>query len=179
MTPALAFAMEIQVAQISEDEGLDVHHLYPEGKPVLGDDARLVGQTEVDLQAIRAAEKVRLVGSLAANVAFECDRCLAPLAAKVEQSFDLLYLPPLGAGEEHELHDDDLSIAFYQGQAIDLDDLVREQIELALPMARLCGEACRGLCEHCGANLNEGQCACAAKAIDPRWAALKDLTTKH
>ena len=170
--------MEIQVAQISEDEGLEIHHLYPEGEPALGEDARLVGPTEVDLQATRAAEKVRLVGSLAATVAFECDRCLAPLSAKVEQSFDLLYLPPLGVGEEHELHDDDLAIAFYQGQAIDLDDLVREQVELTLPMARLCGEACRGLCAECGANLNEGQCACAAEAIDPRWAALKDLT-KH
>jgi DUF177 domain-containing protein len=171
--------MEIQVAQISEDEGLEVHHLYPEGEPVLGEDTRLVGQTGVDLQATRAAEKVRLVGSLQATVAFECDRCLAPLSAKVEQSFDLLYLPPLGAGEEHELHDDDLSTAFYQGQAIDIDDLVREQVELALPMARVCSETCRGLCEQCGANLNEGQCACAAERTDPRWAALKDFTTKH
>jgi uncharacterized protein len=178
MALALAFAMEIQVAQISEDEGLEIRHLYPEGEPALGEDARLVGPTEVDLQATRAAEKVRLVGSLTATVAFECDRCLAPLSAKVEQSFDLLYLPPLGVGEEHELDDDDLAVSFYQGQAIDLDDLVREQVELTLPMARLCGEACRGLCAECGANLNEGQCACAAEAIDPRWAALKDLT-KH
>src|SRR5947199_9767087 len=179
MALALAFAMEIQVAQISEDEGLEIRHLYPEGKPALGEDARLVGPTEVDLQATRAAEKVRLVGSLAATVAFECDRCLAPLSAKVEQSFDLLYLPPLGVGEEHELHDDDLSIAFYQGQTIDVDDLVREQVELTLPMARLCSEACRGLCPQCGANLNQGECACAIEQIDPRWAALKDFKTNH
>ena len=171
--------MEIQVAQISEDEGLDVHHLYPEGEPALGEDARLVGPTELDLQATRAAEKVQLVGSLRATVGFECDRCLKPLSAKVEQSFDLLYLPPLGAGDEHELHDDDLAIAFYQGQAIDVDDLVREQVELLLPMARLCSEACRGLCPHCGANLNESACACATEPTDPRWAALKDFTTKH
>ncbi|HKP13313.1 MAG TPA: DUF177 domain-containing protein [Blastocatellia bacterium] len=173
----LASAMEIQVAQISEDEGLDVRHLYPEGEPALGEDARLVGQTEVDLQATRAAEKVRLVGRLSATVGFECDRCLTPLSAEVEPSFDLLYLPPLGAGDEHELHDDDLSIAFYQGGAIDIDDLVREQVELSLPMTRLCGEACRGLCEQCGANLNQGECDCAGQT-DPRWAALKDLT-KH
>jgi len=170
--------MEIQVAQISEDDGLNAHHLYPEGEPTLDEDARLLGQTELDLQATRAAEKVRLVGHLDATVGFECGRCLTPLTTKVEQSFDLLYLPPLGAGDEHELHDDDLSIAFYQGDAIDIDDLVREQFELALPMTRLCSEACRGLCEQCGANLNQGDCACTAKAIDPRWAALKDFT-KH
>ncbi|MFL6216353.1 MAG: YceD family protein [Blastocatellia bacterium] len=168
--------MEIQVAQISEDEGLDIHHLYPEGEPPLSEDAQLVGRTELDLQATRAAEKVRLVGSLNATVGFECGRCLTPLSANVEQSFELLYLPPLGAGDEHELHDDDLAIAFYQGDAIDLDDLVREQVELALPMTRLCSEACRGLCAECGANLNQGDCACATEATDPRWAALKDLT---
>ena len=96
--------MEIQVAQISEDEGLDIHHLYPEGEPVLGEDARLVGHTEVDVQATRAAEKVQLVGSVTATVAFECDRCLSPLAAKVEQSFDLLYLPPLAASAVESSH---------------------------------------------------------------------------
>jgi len=170
--------MEIQVAQISEDEGLNLHHVYPEGEPTLGEDARLIGQTELDLQATRAAEQVRLVGHFDATVGFECGRCLTPLSIKVEQSFDLLYLPPLGAGDEHELHDDDLSIAFYQGDAIDIDDLVREQVELALPMTRLCSEACRGLCDQCGANLNQGDCACTAEVTDPRWAALKDFT-KH
>jgi len=175
----LASVMEIQVAQISEEDGLDIHHLYPEGKPVLGEDTRLIGQTEIDLQATRAAEQVQLVGSVNATVGFECDRCLTPLSTKIEQSFDLLYLPPLGAGEEHELHGDDLSIAFYQGQTIDVDDLVREQVELTLPMARLCSEACRGLCPQCGANLNQGECACALEQIDPRWAALKDFKTNH
>src|SRR5437764_12974687 len=175
----LASVMEIQVAQISEEDGLDIHHLYPEGKPVLGEDTRLIGQTEIDLQATRAAQQVQLVGSVTATVGFECDRCLTPLSAKVEQSFDLLYLPPLGAGDEHELHDDDLSIAFYPGETIDVDDLVREQVELALPMARLCSAACRGLCPQCGANLNQGECACAAEQIDPRWTALKDLKTNH
>jgi uncharacterized protein len=171
--------MEIQVAQISEDEGLDIRHLYPAGEPVLGEDARLIGQTEIDLQATRAGEKVELVGSLRATVSFECDRCLKPLSTPIEQSFDLLYLPPLGAGEEHELHDDDLDIAFYQGQAIDVDDLVREQVELALPMARLCSENCLGLCPECGANLNDGACSCATEQIDPRWAALKDFKTNQ
>ena len=52
-------------------------------------------------------------------------------------------------------------MAFYSDQIIDVDDLVREQIELALPMSRLCSDDCRGLCPECGANLNEGDCACA------------------
>jgi uncharacterized protein len=168
--------MKIIVAQISEDEGLNLRHVYPEGEPGLGEeDTRLVGSPELNLQATRAGQRVRLVGNLAATVGFDCDRCLKPLEAAIDQSFDLLYVPPLGIGEEKELGDDDLSTSFYQGEAIEVDDLVREQVALALPMARLCSEDCRGLCPECRANLNRESCSCVVKEVDPRWAALERL----
>lgn len=171
--------MKINVAQISEDEGLNIHHLYTEGEPQLeSEDSRLVGRPELDLQATRASDKVRLVGSINALVAFECDRCLKPIEMPVSQSFDLVYLPPLGIGDEHELGDQDLDTGFYQGEAIDVDDLVREQVELALPMARLCTEECQGLCPECGANLNQGRCSCTSEESDPRWAALRQLRSE-
>jgi len=171
--------MNIVVAQISEDEELRIHHLYPDGEPgLIGEESHLIGQTEVRLQASRAGEKVGLVGSVSAVVEFECDRCLAPLSVPVEQSFDLIYVPPLGVGEEHELGENDLSLGFYQEGIIDVDDLAREQIELALPMARLCTEDCRGLCPECGANLNLDECACVEGLADPRWAALTELKSK-
>jgi uncharacterized protein len=169
--------MNIQVSQISEDEGLTIRHLYPEGEPALvGQESRLVRETALSARATREGEKVKMVGSLKATVQIECDRCLTPIIVPIDQSFDLLYVPPLRAGsaqEEHELADKDLSVAFYQNQTIDCDDLVREQIELTLPMARLCSDDCRGLCSQCGANLNEGLCACGGETADSRWAALK------
>ena len=171
--------MNIVVAQISEDEGLSVRHLYPEGEPgLIGEEGRLIGQSELNLQALRAGDKVELIGSVKAVVGFECDRCLKPLSVPVEQSFDLLYVPPLGTGDERELGDNDLSMGFYQGDSIDVDDLVREQIELALPMARLCSEECRGLCPECGANLNDGECACKIEQADARCAGLAELKSK-
>ena len=171
--------MKIVVAQISEDEGLRVHHLYPEGEPGLaGGEGRLVGQCELSLRATRADDEVELIGSVSVVVEFECDRCLTTLSMPVEESFDLLYVPPLGTGEEHELGANDLSLGFYQDGIIDVDDLAREQIELALPMARLCTEECRGLCPECGANLNLGQCSCSEKQVDVHWAALKELKSK-
>ena len=172
--------MKVNVAKISEDEGLNVHHLYPEGEPALGgDDGRLTGRTTLELQAIRAGARVRVAGSVNATVEVDCDRCLKPLSVAVDQSFDLLYVPPLGTDEEHELGEDDLSIAFYQDDVIDFDDLVREQIELALPMARLCGDDCQGLCPECGANLNDTDCACKAEQVDSRWAMLKELKSNN
>jgi DUF177 domain-containing protein len=171
--------MNIVVAQISEDEGLDVHHLYAEGDPGLADaEGHLIGECELTLRATRADEKVELIGGVRVVVEFECDRCLTALSIPVEASFDLLYVPPLGTGDEHELGESDLSLGFYQDGVINVDDLAREQIELALPMARLCTEECRGLCPECGANLNPGACACGEDQVDIRWAALKELKSK-
>jgi uncharacterized protein len=98
-----------------------------------------------------------------------------PVTIPVEQSFDLLYIPPLRVEDERELGEDDLAVGFYQNQVIEVDDLVREQIELALPMGRLCKQDCRGLCPHCGANLNQVECGCSAEVVDPRWEALRVL----
>jgi uncharacterized protein len=171
--------MNIVVDQISADEGLSIHHLYPKSDPCLasGGDHSL-GQCELHLRATRAGDKVELVGNISVVATFECDRCLSPLSIPVEESFDLLYVPPLGTGEERELEENDLSLGFYQDGIINVDDLAREQIELALPMARLCNEDCRGLCPGCGANLNLGKCGCVEENLDARWAALRELKSK-
>jgi uncharacterized protein len=171
--------MNIVVAKISEEEGLSLQYVYPEGEPALvGEEAGLIGRCELNLRATRAGDEVELIGSLNATIGFECDRCLKPLSVPVEQSFDLHYVPPLKAGDERELGADDLSTGFYQGETIDLDDVVREQVELALPMTRLCTEECEGLCPDCGANLNDAKCACKLNRADERWAALSELKSK-
>ena len=156
-----------------------IHHLYPEGEPDLeSEDSRVTGRPVLDLRIDREGDRVKIAGSISSQVHIFCDRCLTPLSISVDQSFDLIYVPPIGArapDDEREIDPDDLSIGFYQGQAIDLDDLVREQIELALPMARLCSEECQGLCPDCGANLNREECTCTPEQTGPRWNALKEL----
>ncbi len=65
------------------------------------------------------------------------------------------------------------------GEHVDLDDLVREQILLALPTRQLCRDDCKGLCPTCGANLNQTTCDCSAEEIDPRFAALAQLLAEE
>ena len=69
---------------------------------------------------------------------------------------------------EHKISDDDLSIAYYRDDQIQLGDLVREQLRLAAPMKPLCSDDCRGLCPVCGANRNEMTCDCDTSWLDPR-----------
>jgi uncharacterized protein len=168
--------MKIIVSQISELEGLRIEHIYPEGEPRLrGEEGRILGRPSLSVSVSREGAEVRMIGKVGASVEVFCDRCLAPISISVDEVFDLLYLPPLKLEQEEEIElaEDDLRVGFYQGDEVDLDDLVREQIELALPIRRLCREDCRGLCPQCGTNLNEAECFCQAEVLDPRWEALK------
>ena len=62
-----------------------------------------------------------------------------------------------------------------ENDRLDLKELVLSDLLLNLPMKHLCREDCKGLCPKCGANLNEGECGCNRKPVDPRFAALRDL----
>lgn len=154
-------------------------HRYATDELSLDDEtARVASEASVSGRATRKGDEVRLRGRIVAGVEVFCDRCAAPLEAPLEIEFDTSFLPAeveRGVVENVELQPGDLDRSVYEGGEVDVDDLVREQILLALPTRSLCREDCKGLCLECGANLNEGACGCAAKEVDPRWAALADL----
>ena len=81
---------------------------------------------------------------------------------------------PADGGEGAEIAEEDLDLFPYDGDAIDLEPLFREQFVLAVPFAPLCREDCKGLCPQCGIDRNTGTCSCEPP-IDPRLAALKGL----
>ena len=97
-----------------------------------------------------------------------------------DAQFDLRYQPhSTNVGEgELEIEEDDLTTAFYQNEEIDLEQLMREQFYLALPMKPLCSRDCKGLCPTCGTNLNRATCDCKRDVTDPRLAVLKKLEVR-
>jgi uncharacterized protein len=120
---------------------------------------------------------IRLNGKFSTSVETICARCLEPVVTAVGHDFDLLYRPQgADAGkEEMSVTDAEAEISYYQGDGLELVDVLREQILLALPLKMICREDCKGLCPMCGRNWNQGSCDCKAKAEDARWAALKDI----
>ena len=78
-------------------------------------------------------------------------------------------------GDEVSINQAETEISYYQGDGLLLEDVLREQVLLALPLRAVCREDCKGLCPHCGKNLNLEQCNCAEPLEDPRWSVLKDL----
>ncbi len=123
---------------------------------------------------------IRLRGRLTAGLELQCARCVEPVAQDIVREFELLYRP-LGADagrDELSVTDAEAEIGYYQGDGILLEDVLREQVLLALPLKVTCREDCKGLCLHCGKNLNEEQCSCTVAIEDPRWTALREIRSK-
>ena len=171
--------MRIEVESLTEAPKPFAHTYRPEEVALDEEEhARLTSHAAVEGTASRKGEEIRLRGTINAEVEVLCDRCLAAVRLPLEVEFDTAFIPQAAEAvktENVELLSADLGLSAYEGDAVDLDELVREQIMLALPSRRLCGEECKGLCPKCGADLNAGDCSCDRSETDPRWAALADF----
>ncbi len=123
-----------------------------------------------------ALGEIRVKGHLAMTMEADCDRCLEPARFPIDSDFELYYRPVAeGYGEERVIDVGEAEIGFYEGDGIELNDVLREFVLLALPMQRVCKEDCKGICPVCGQNRNQIDCDCQAESLDDRWAALKNL----
>jgi uncharacterized protein len=150
----------------------------------------------VEAIARRDARGVVVVtGSVTGGLLLECGRCLAQVPLPIDTDFDVRFAeagaaphpaPRAGADDEEggiELSRDDLDISFLPASAsvIRLEDLVREQALLQVPIRPLCRPDCAGLCQRCGADLNASDCGCPEDAVattDARLLALAAFKKK-
>jgi uncharacterized protein len=165
---------------------LDFEEVFQPGVIDLGADARqrtalrTAGRAEVVEEHHGKHEvirDIRLRGHLETALDLQCARCLDPVEQDIQRDFDLLYRP-LGADagrDELSVTDAEAEIGYYQGGGLLLEDVLREQVLLALPLKITCRAECKGLCPQCGKNLNQEQCSCSIHLEDPRWAALKEV----
>jgi uncharacterized protein len=121
--------------------------------------------------------ELRIQGRLTVEMTAQCDRCLGRARFPLDQSFDLFYHPvaEIARDEEVAIDEGETEIGFYEGDGIQLEDVLREQVLLALPMQHVCSEACKGICPVCGRNRNESECDCRGESSDDRWGALRKL----
>ena len=127
----------------------------------------------------RAGTELFFQGHISGTAIGQCARCVEEYPFGLETDFSIVLVPRREFSAEEELEDDDLNLSFYEGDEIDLTPLVREQIILALPTRPLCEEACKGLCPHCGANLNTHNCGCTEASGDPRLTVLRNIKVRH
>jgi uncharacterized protein len=121
--------------------------------------------------------EVRIQGRYTVDMSAQCDRCLGRATFSLDEGIDLFYRPMsvIARDEEVEIDEGETEIGFYEKGGIELDDVLREQVLLALPMQRVCRESCLGICPECGKNRNEGPCGCKTDVANDRWGALRKL----
>jgi uncharacterized protein len=117
---------------------------------------------KVNIEIYKSGDKYTLEGNMAGSIQIRCDRCLNAFESKIDSVFKLFFAHPIqyDGKADIELLEEDMETGFIYGEDIELDDLLREQLYLALPMKSLCREGCKGLCPVCGMDLNNADCQC-------------------
>jgi uncharacterized protein len=178
--------MRIHIEQITE-KGLFLDFAErAESFPVLAQmiqdgECQFLGPIRTQLRAVKIRDFVEVEGTVETQIQLACGRCLEAFTTVVTNEFALTYIrqvPDVTAEsepEEVELNAEDFGLIHFQGETIDLQEGIQEQVVMAFPIRPLCAEECKGLCQTCGANLNLGDCGCERAIVNDRFAVLKDL----
>jgi len=144
------------------------------------DNSEPLEDVHVSLRVNRYGKRVMLDGSAGMSVSLVCSRCLKRFRHPMSVEFHEEYVPrPDVVDEEHELTDDELSLNYYINDVINLDEFIREQVIVSIPIKPLCRVDCMGICPVCGKDLNEGPCGCKNEEIDPRLLPLKKILSER
>jgi len=178
--------MYIHVEQITP-EGLNLDFEERPGDfPVLAEmikqgECEFLAPLKTSLRVVRIADRVEVEGDVQAAVRLPCGRCLKVFETALNSHFALTYttrseeVAMAAEQDELELRPEEINRIYFQGETINLQDAIQEQVVMAFPIRALCRETCRGLCPQCGANLNKSDCSCSRGLSDSKFAVLKNF----
>jgi len=107
---------------------------------------------------------ITLAGEGSIGITMRCDRCLKPVDVTVPFAIDRRVDLTAMTDEDSE------RVTFVEESELLTDSFLHDEIIMNLPMKVLCREDCKGICERCGADLNEGPCGCDAETRPTRMA---------
>jgi uncharacterized protein len=135
----------------------------------------LEGPVQVSVSYYRAGTELFFAGDLKTRTMAICARCAEEFDVAGDRPFRYVLSPKVIGYDGDDARAEDLEFSLYEGEEVDLSPLIREQVLLALPTRPLCREDCRGLCPHCGVNLNRATCKCRVETLDPRLESLSSI----
>ncbi|HOB15450.1 MAG TPA: DUF177 domain-containing protein [Defluviitoga sp.] len=145
------------------------------------ENSRILSPIDVFFLLEKRDNQVYVSGKVETLLQLHCSRCLKPIEYWVEENFDCIYIDrryERFLSKTKQLKSLE-NIIYYDNSLIDLTNRVIEAIILAVPEIPLCKEDCKGLCQICGADLNENpNHTCETEEIDPRLLPLKNLLEK-
>jgi uncharacterized protein len=180
--------MEFKVSEL-EREPIEFDLELAPGAVDFGDEAEQAGQLATAGQAEVLHEHrgprdivadIRLKGRFSGSFRVPCARCVEPVEIPLATEFDLIFRPAGADSDapERSITAVETEIGYYQKDSLLLEDVLREQVLLSLPVRTLCKPDCKGLCPRCGENRNSQTCTCEEGPSDPRWQALAGLRSR-
>ena len=129
--------------------------------------------------ARKGENKIEVRGGIETQIILSCDRCLAEFVYTINTPFQLIF-EVSSPGEHWHVQDlesgrAEIETVLLDEPRIDVGDILRQQVLLALPEKLLCGPECKGLCSKCGVNLNEGKCSCPREGKNTPFSILEQL----
>lgn len=148
----------------------------------LSNGLQLNGPVRMEVTLVGGDRRVMLHAQIQTEIETVCDMCLTPVSYPLDFEIDEVLMSAHDVdvlsehgGDREEMESENW---IYDDVHLDLNYLVLNAILTQLPLRHLCRPDCKGLCPHCGANLNDGPCDCENTEIDPRWAILAQLQEK-
>jgi uncharacterized protein len=158
----------------------DVYRLAPElahaAVPAGNEQPELSGRVRL----MRTGDGILVQGDLSAELTLPCSRCLEPVVVPIDVEVEEVFAPTIDitTGQALKPEEEDRALWIDEHHILDLSEVLRQDLFVAVPMHPICREDCAGLCSTCGQNLNEGSCNCAPEP-DPRWASLAALLNQN
>lgn len=149
---------KIVVSEIPE-EGLE----YDLSEWIKAKDIVFLNPVRGYLKVLKTGSDVVIQGSIKTSINLQCSRCTEPFEYVISTILNTTFYPAktLTRDEHYELHDDELETEFYSNDVIDIYDFITQEVVLNIPMKPLCNDMCKGICPHCGTELNKETCTCA------------------
>ncbi|MFZ1983126.1 MAG: DUF177 domain-containing protein [Desulfatitalea sp.] len=141
---------------------------------------RFLGPMTIELTVVPERDLFKVSGGIGADIQLACSRCLVEFESRLAWRFTLRFSRAIpeelhaDGEQEVELTADQIGLMFFKGDEIDFKDAVQEQVVLALPYKPLCSEECKGLCPHCGTDLNVESCGCTGGRSSSPFAVLQN-----
>ena len=137
-------------------------------------DSHYTGPVRVRATIDKSSQQIMLRAVVNASSMLMCDRCLEEFEENIGTGYAILYVTDSRSMQDVR-SEEEVQVISHDTNYIDMDEDVRQYLELSVPQKQLCREDCAGLCPICGKNKNREQCSCVAVEVDPRWDALRKL----
>ena len=168
--------MFIDVGEIRKSPERSFHYDLSENvQPISigSEEISFAAPVKMSLDIKNAGRVLVMNGHITGDTELTCSRCLEKYRFQLDTYFEEKFCHLSDVSEVTGDGEGTGDLHVFENNRIEMDNIILENIVLAVPMKNVCSESCRGLCGICGANLNKNECGCRTDDIDPRFSALK------